>query len=246
MGKLLSVSSLVALLLAAAACTVHQTEVPPLSGPSELAQSVTVTATPDTLPLDGSQSSILVDVRDANGAPMRNVALRLDSSVASSAGCGLAQQNLMTGSDGRAGTVFIAPRLPLALPECSGFNPETIVTIAATPIAGNFQTAVARSASIRMVAPAVIFPPAGPTVNFTISPSSPHVLDIVTFNGTASVPGPGRTLVDYRWDMGDGESKRGSVVTHDFVAATVYVVTLTVTDDIGQQTSKSAILTVQP
>ena len=34
--------------------------------------------------------------------------------------------------------------------------------------------------------------------------------------------------------------------THDFASATVYIVRLTVTDDAGQQTSKSVLVAVQP
>ena len=38
----------------AAACTIGRTEAPPLTGPSELAMSLTLTASPDTLVQDGA------------------------------------------------------------------------------------------------------------------------------------------------------------------------------------------------
>lgn len=242
-SRLIAITAVVAL---GAACSVHQDSTQTLSGPSELAQSVTVTATPDAITLDGSQATIQVHVRNASGAPAANVAIHLDSDVASNEGCGLAQQNLVTGSDGRASTTFTAPRLPISLPECTGFAPGAVATIFATPVGTNFQAALSESASIHLIAPTVIFPPSGPTVNFTITPSSPRVLDVVTFDGSISSPGQGHRLVDFLWDFGDGETKHGAVQTHDFASATLYVVKLTITDDAGEQTSKSVLLAVQP
>jgi len=57
--------ALLALALAASVgCTVHKTEAPPLSGPSELSLSLTMLATPDTLSQDGfSQSTIVIQAR---------------------------------------------------------------------------------------------------------------------------------------------------------------------------------------
>ena len=246
MAKASRLIALTAVLALGVACTVHQSSTASLSGPSELAQSVTVTATPDTVSLDGSQSTIQVDVTNATGSPAANVTVHLDASVASNEGCGLAQVDLITGSNGRASTTFTAPRLPVSLPECDGFSPGTIATIYATPVGTNFQTGLSRSATIRLTAPTVIFPPSGPSVNFTVTPSSPRVLQVVTFDGSVSSAGAGHRLVDFVWDFGDGEIKHGAVQTHDFASATVYIVKLTVTDDAGQQTSKSVLVTVQP
>ena len=53
--------TLAAALMVGAACTVHQTTSPALTGPSELATSVRITATPDSISQDGaSQSSVVV------------------------------------------------------------------------------------------------------------------------------------------------------------------------------------------
>ena len=47
--------------LAFTACTVHQTEAPPVSGPSDLALSLRMEATPDTIGFDGgSQSAVKI------------------------------------------------------------------------------------------------------------------------------------------------------------------------------------------
>ena len=80
MGKRFTVALAFLVALAfSAACGVHQTEAPPLSGPSELAMSIVPTAIPDSISQDGaSQSSITVFVRDSNARPMPGLANRLD------------------------------------------------------------------------------------------------------------------------------------------------------------------------
>ena len=78
MGTRLRPALLVTTLLASA-CTMQGTDIPPLTGPSELALSVTVTATPDTINWDGySQSSVVVSAHGPDGAPRSGVAFRLD------------------------------------------------------------------------------------------------------------------------------------------------------------------------
>ena len=47
-----------------AACTVHQSEAPPLAGPSDLSVRIDITATPDTINQDGgSQSAIKITLK---------------------------------------------------------------------------------------------------------------------------------------------------------------------------------------
>ncbi|GLT19162.1 hypothetical protein GCM10007938_29440 [Vibrio zhanjiangensis] len=52
-------------------------------------------------------------------------------------------------------------------------------------------------------------------------------------------------IVSYQWDLGDGTSKSGAVVSHTYAAAGDYVVTLTVTDDAGSATSTNQTITVE-
>ena len=87
-----------------------------------------------------------------------------------------------------------------------------------------------------------------PTVaRFVFSPVTPEVLQLVTFNASTSTPGTGRTIVSYSWDFGDGSRiKMGVVTTHDFIPTGVYLVTLTVTDNRGEETSTSQTITVRP
>ena len=86
-----------------------------------------------------------------------------------------------------------------------------------------------------------------PTVAaFTFSPVTPEELQVVNFNASSSTAGTGRTIVRYDWDFGDGVLKTGVKSTHDFTPSGVYLVTLTVTDDLGQQTTSSQTVTVRP
>src|SRR5438477_12224492 len=86
MGKRFTAASafLVALAFSAAG-GVPQTEAPPLTGPSELSQSIQITANPDSIIQDGaSASSITVLVRDANAKPKPNLPIRLDMAIGGS------------------------------------------------------------------------------------------------------------------------------------------------------------------
>jgi PKD repeat protein len=53
----------------------------------------------------------------------------------------------------------------------------------------------------------------------------------VFFNASESKAAPGRVLVEYFWDFGDGTTATGAAVGHTFATAGSYVVTLKVTDD---------------
>jgi PKD domain/L,D-transpeptidase catalytic domain/Putative peptidoglycan binding domain len=59
----------------------------------------------------------------------------------------------------------------------------------------------------------------------------------VFFDGTASGADPGRTIVAWQWDFGDGESAIGAAVAHDYSESGLYTAKLTVTDDLGATSS---------
>ena len=50
---------------------------------------------------------------------------------------------------------------------------------------------------------------AEPAADFVFSPTSPQVLQVVSFNASASRAAPGRTIRRYDWDFGDGVTKTG-------------------------------------
>jgi PKD repeat protein len=256
MLKVLRTALTLTVVLALGGCTVQQAATPSLTGPSEFALSIRVTATPDSLSLDGgSQSAIVVEAHDANGAPRVGLPVRLEILVGGTVqDCGqLSARNVVTGSDGRAVSVFTAPGMPLPSPACLGFSPGNTVTIRAIPSGNNFETAQAQSATIRMVPTGVIVPPADtPTPVFTFVPASPTAGSPVQFNASGSCGGQisgttclsGSQIVAYSWTFGDGGSGSGAIASHTYIAQQSYSVTLTVTNDRGVSASTTQTLTV--
>jgi PKD repeat protein len=88
--------------------------------------------------------------------------------------------------------------------------------------------------------------PVATVAAFTFTPVTPEVAQIVYFNASTSTPGTDRKIVRYDWDLGDGTFKSGIMVEHDYAPSGVYLITLTVTDDLGKKTSSSQPLTVRP
>jgi PKD repeat protein len=83
-----------------------------------------------------------------------------------------------------------------------------------------------------------------PTAAFSSSPSDPLINQPVNFNASASRAAPGRTIVKYEWDFGDGGFGSGQVVSHSYSLPRSYVVVLTVTDDSGKKATATG--TVAP
>jgi PKD repeat protein len=72
-----------------------------------------------------------------------------------------------------------------------------------------------------------------PTASFAVSPSTPAVGELVSFNASASQAAVGRQIVRYSWTFGDGSSGSGALESHTYNAPGTYIVVLTVTDDAG-------------
>ena len=229
------------------ACTVGQTKQPSLTGPSTFGTSLKVTATPDLVLLNGQQSVVMVEAFGPSGEALSNLKVHLDIAVnGRAASCGrLSLTDVTTGSDGRTGVVFTAPAFPLPLPECVGA--ATGVTIFATPVGTNAQVSNGTSAGISFLVPSSATTPGGGAfaVNFVMAPNPANVGQNVTFSDSASVS-PGHSIINYNWSFGDGSpNKSGGSVIHDYGLVGDYTVTLTITDDIGQSGSKSALLTIK-
>jgi PKD repeat protein len=244
-----------ALLASAAGCTVNQTETPSLTGPSEFALSVAVTASPDTLTQDGgATSNIVVSAFGPYGEPKPGVTFKLDMFVGGSPVIGygtLSQKTVVTDNNGRATAVYTAPAASGGnLGTCSSL-PGSCITITATPVGTNFVADATRQVQIHLVPSATIVPPGGvtPVAAFSYSPSPAHVNAQVLFNGSGSRAGTGHSIVGYRWDWGDGDTPQThaeSTEDHDFLGVGNYLVTLTVFDEVGQQSSVSTLVAVNP
>lgn len=239
-----SLPAIIAILALSGACTLQKPESPPLTGPSTLALSLTATASPDVLVENGEHTStIRITARDQFGQPIANLALRVDTLVGggpSDIGT-LSARNITTNGSGEATVTFTAPKARF-----QGVDSGTIVTIAVRPVGTDFfGSAPGTVTSIRLVPEATIpLPPGFPIPSFTFSPSNPKVDDDVFFNASGSTD-PGGTIVRYDWTFGDGhQGKSGVQVHHDYVAPGNYFVTLTVTDNQGNQSSITRVVTV--
>ena len=73
-----------------------------------------------------------------------------------------------------------------------------------------------------------------PVAIFTSSPSGPAINENVFFNASGSKAATGRTIVGYDWAFGDGGTASGVSTSHRYSRTGSFVVTLTVTDDLGK------------
>jgi PKD repeat protein len=80
-----------------------------------------------------------------------------------------------------------------------------------------------------------------PPTAIIAGPTAAAVGEIVSFDGSGSEPGSSSITI-YAWEMGDGTSTVGATTAHQYAAAGVYVVSLTVTDDGGS--SHTAEMTI--
>jgi PKD repeat protein len=225
--------ALLAVVALAAGCSVKETTTPPLTGPSELSLSMTITAAPDTISRDGtSQSLVAVLARDASGRAVASLPLRLDVLVNGQVmdfGL-LSTKSVVTGSDGRASVVYTSP----APPADSANASTTVVSILATPVGSNYANASPRSVDIRVVPTGISLPPgSGPAAKFSVAwTASPGVGVPAVFNAAESSSPAG--VVGYAWDFGDGTAAgSGVAVQHTFAVAGTYSVRLTITDAKG-------------
>ena len=211
-----------------AACGVDGQEAPSLIGPSGFAQSVVLSASPDRLPRDGSsQSVITITVRNESGQPVAGQRVIVNTNAGT-----LSQSEVVTTSDGRATLTVTAP--------ASGSTGDIIV-IDATPVGGNFDSAVTRSLSIALTGTSNS---AAPIPSFTFAPVSPEVGQVVTFDASATTDEgvACSTTCTFAWDFGDGATAAGAIVTHAFAAKGDFTVKLTVTDPAGTTASSQQVL----
>jgi PKD repeat protein len=223
-------------------CTVKDQDSPQLSGPSTLATSITLSASPSSLRRDGSsQSTVVLLAQNSSSQPVANLPVRMDISVDGIVvdfGT-LSAKNLTTGSDGRCSVVYTAPQASSDL----SYTGNTI-QILATPSGTDYANATTRAVSIALVPTGVILlPNETPVPKFVFSPTAPATYGEVTFDASTSYD-PDGMIVSYDWLFGDGTTGSGRVATHQFTTAGTFTVTLTVTDDDGYAASTSSAVAV--
>lgn len=247
-------------------CSVSDMPKPSLTGPSEFALSVDVTASPDTLTQDGqAQSTIAVVAKGPNGEPRSNVTFRLDLQVdGEPSDYGLLNtRSITTGSDGRATAVYRAPAPPpvgaTSIGGCSASWSALAgpcVRVVATPVSSGFDAVNSQSVLIHLVPSSVIIvvpPSATPVPAFTIAPQSVAANAVTNFDATASCPGQlvggacpasAGTIVSYAWNFGDGSTATGKIVSHTYTRQQTYQVSLTITNDRGQSATTTRAVDV--
>ena len=238
--------SLLALLVLSAACTVQDTPIPQLAGPSELALRIAMQISPDSILQDGASQAVLnIEAASFDGRPARGLTLRVDTTLdggIQDVGV-LSAKTVVTGDDGRARVTFTAPPRPAE--PVDEFN---VVTFRVTPVGTDFRGETARTADLRLVTPGFILPPnpGAPEPQFTFNPESPSVLTNVTFDASASKD-DGQVcgaVCAYSWDFGDGETGSGIFTNHQFRNSGTFQVRLTVRDARGASTSMAKPVTV--
>ena len=219
-------------------CTMKSQDAPPLTGPSEFAQSIVISVSPDVLPQDGaSQSLVVVTARDANSQPIRNLTLRTETRVnGTPVDFGLlSAKSVVTGNDGRATLTYTAPPSPAVAPD-----EFLLVDVVVTPLGTDFNNSNSRSAAIRLVPQGTTVPPNDLKPAFTFTPTTPQENQTVLFDASTSTG----SIVEYHWDFGDGDRDSGRTVDHDYSKAGTYVVRLTVEDGVGRTASVSQSVNV--
>ena len=226
------------LVVTAAACTMKKQEAPGLTGPSEFAQSITVSVSPDVLAQDGSsQSVITVLALGPNGEPLRSVSMRVEivvNGIPVDFGS-LSARNVVTNSEGRATAVYTAPPSPAVAVDTS-----TIVDIFVQPFGSDFNNATIKTAAIRLVPPQIVAGPFNLIASFTTAPAAPVDNQDVFFDASAS----SGDIVSYSWDFGDGSRESGRTTTHAYATTGVYHATLTIADQYGRTRSTTRTITV--
>jgi PKD domain-containing protein len=234
----------------AAGCTVHDVNEPPLTGPSEMAMALNITATPDRLAQDGiSTSTVAITALDFKGLAVPNLELRLQIFIGDQlVNFGsLSSPTVFTNSAGRASTTFTAPLAPAFL----AGGPSKIISIVATIVGTNYSLS---SRTGRTVEIQVTPPPApqqaqgSPVAILQVSSTTPKVGATVTFDGTKSYAEPGHSITAWYWDFGDGltNDEHGNDASHIYVSPGTYYAVLGVVDDVGRIDSDIKTIVVSP
>ncbi len=237
-GAAIAATGVVAL-LAMGGCNTKKVTVPGLSGPSELGLSVKSDAFPDILTADGaSTSAVQVTVRDQNGQPKAGQAISFavadDTGTVADIGV-LSAYTAVTGPDGTAQVVYTAPYR-------TDFTANGAVQIVVRPIGSDFNGQVDRYIRIELrSAEGRLFPPLDgntpPTCSFNIeTPFGMKTGQSIIFSTTAS--DAEGFIVRYFWTFGDDTPPSDKPdEEHHYNAPGHYVVTLTVTDNNGAQST---------
>jgi PKD repeat protein len=214
----------------AAGCGLDDGSAPGLIGPSEFGLSVTLSASPDRVPRDGSsQSLVTITVRDASGKPEAGRQVTVSSDIGL-----VTPSEVMTGSNGQATVAYTAPVAGTI---------GNAATISAVPAGDNGDNAVPRTVTVLFLGASNR---SAPAPDFTVTPTPLEVNEQGVFDAspTTDEGAPCMDACTYNWSFGDGSTATGRRVTHTYTVARNYTVTLAVTDAAGTTTSLVRTLSV--
>lgn len=246
-GRALAAASV--LLLVSGGCKLNKNEIPALAGPSELALSLQLTASPDVLTADGvSTSSIQVRVRNENGQPVSGQGLffAISDAAGNFGDIGtLSSNTATTGGNGIAQVIYRTP------PRTDATSNRSIL-VEVRPVGGDANGQLYRRVKIELrSAEPRLFPPVPGNdpdkliCNFVIEPATGigRVSQDFLFQST-SVDEDG-AIVRYEWDFGDGTREDKPDVVHRYGLPGTYSVVHVVTDNGGLQKACAASVFVQ-
>ncbi len=209
----------------AGACSIKEQKTPDLSGPSSFGLSISATAYPTAVMLDGSsRSDITVQAMGPTGQPE---SVLFDVTVSPTGYGEVTESQITTGTTGRTTVAFIAGTTPVIT---TGM-PTSVVVILSPAGAATGQ--VTRRVTIGISPQGG--PNTAPTAAFTYVPDSPQVGLAVKFDaGTSTDEGTAcGSNCTYAWDFGDGSTATGQTASHTYTIANTYAVKLTATDARG-------------
>jgi PKD repeat protein len=208
-------------LLAGAACTVHQTETPALTGPSSFGGTVVAPVQTPT------------PVFTETPTPVNfNIAVTFDASTSCGGRISFGVCSNSTAitkyewdfGDGSTGTGKTTTHVFK-----SSTQPSTTFNVTLTVTNDQSVSASVTRALVVGASPA-------PSASFVISPTAPVVSQTVYFDANASRAATGHSIVEWDWDFGDGVIATGSslaLTTHAYSIPATYVIVLKVVDEVG-------------
>ncbi|HXO22401.1 MAG TPA: PKD domain-containing protein [Thermoanaerobaculia bacterium] len=180
------------------------------------AGSITLQATPSSVPQTGGKIQLVALVRDDQGQPLAGASINFSSQIGTLTSGGAFKQ---TDSNGSA-----SDTLKVSSADISTLAANTFTVTA--QVAGSTGMLMSQTFMVNIAKP--------PVASFTFVPTKLTVV----FTDT-SVPRP----TSWLWTFGDGSQNTSQNPVHTYAAAGSYAVTLTATNSLGS-TSSSQVVTV--